>query len=38
MNSEIKYINAYNEAPFRTDVSYFIKSLKNFVFKNVRTN
>jgi lipopolysaccharide/colanic/teichoic acid biosynthesis glycosyltransferase len=38
MNSEIKYINAYNIAPFKTDVSYFIKSLKNIVFKNIRSN
>ncbi|WP_170830109.1 sugar transferase [Williamwhitmania taraxaci] len=33
MDSESRYLAAYNIAPFKTDVRYFIKAFKNIVFK-----
>ena len=33
MDSESRYLAAYNLAPFKTDVRYFFKAFKNIVFK-----
>lgn len=38
MASELKYIESYQKAPLKTDISYLIKAIKNIVFKNARTN
>lgn len=38
MQSEINYIEAYQQKPFKTDCTYFFKALKNIVFKKARTN
>jgi lipopolysaccharide/colanic/teichoic acid biosynthesis glycosyltransferase len=38
MQSELKYLNLYNQHPFKTDCSYFLKAVKNIVFKRARTN
>lgn len=36
--SEIRYIKAYQQRPFKTDVSYFYKAVCNILFKKVRSN
>ncbi len=38
MSSELKYIETYQKAPLRTDIYYLVKSLKNILLKNVRSN
>jgi len=38
MESEMRYLVAYEKHPFRTDVSYFFKALYNILFKRARSN
>lgn len=38
MNSELKYLNLYQQNPIKTDLNYFFRALKNILFKNARTN
>ena len=38
MNSELKYLNLYEQNPKKTDFNYFFRALKNILFKNARTN
>lgn len=38
MESERKYIEAYEKAPFTTDIKYFFLALKNVLFKGARSN
>lgn len=38
INSELRYLKLYEQHPFKTDVSYFFKALKNILFKKARTN
>ena len=35
--SEIKYLNAYEKKPLRTDIFYFLKALNNIVIKRKRS-
>jgi lipopolysaccharide/colanic/teichoic acid biosynthesis glycosyltransferase len=37
MASEMKYLNLYEQNPFKTDVVYFLKAFYNIVFKRVRS-
>lgn len=37
MASEIKYLEAYEEKPIRTDIRYFFVSFWNIIFKRVRS-
>jgi len=37
MASEMKYLEAYEKHPFRTDMSYFFKAVHNIVFKRARS-
>lgn len=38
MASEMKYLEAYEKNPFRTDVSYFFKAFYNILIKKARSN
>lgn len=38
MESEIRYINAYKEHPFVTDLKYFLKASTNILFNSARSN
>jgi lipopolysaccharide/colanic/teichoic acid biosynthesis glycosyltransferase len=38
MASELKYLNSYSKAPFKTDVLYFLLAFKNVLFKGARSN
>jgi hypothetical protein len=38
MESEVKYMDAYDKHPFRTDFIYFFKALYNIIFKRYRSN
>lgn len=38
MDSEMRYLNAYEKNPLLTDVKYFFKAWKNIVFKRARSN
>lgn len=38
MNSELNYLNLYQQNPIKTDLNYFFRALKNILFKNARTN
>jgi lipopolysaccharide/colanic/teichoic acid biosynthesis glycosyltransferase len=38
MASEIKYLEAYEKHPLRTDLSYFFKAFYQIVFKRARSN
>lgn len=38
MDSERRYLNAYEKAPFKTDVKYVFLSLKNVIFRGARSN
>jgi lipopolysaccharide/colanic/teichoic acid biosynthesis glycosyltransferase len=38
MESEIKYINAYQEHPFITDIKYFFKASSNIIINRARSN
>lgn len=37
MASEMKYFDAYEKNPWRTDLNYFFSALKNIAFKNARS-
>ena len=37
MASEMKYLDAYEKSPFRTDLKYFFKALYNIVVRNARS-
>lgn len=37
MASELKYLEAYQKHPFRTDLSYFCKAFYNIIFKRARS-
>lgn len=36
--SELKYLNAYEKHPLRTDLAYFFKSVYNIIFKKLRSS
>lgn len=38
IDSELRYISAYKNSPFITDVRYFFKALINIIFKKARSN
>jgi len=38
MESEIRYLDAYDKHPLRTDWKYFWKAFKNIIFKHARSN
>lgn len=38
MQSELRYLDLYAKHPFKTDVKYFFKAMKNILFKNARSN
>jgi lipopolysaccharide/colanic/teichoic acid biosynthesis glycosyltransferase len=38
MQSELRYLEQYEKAPFSTDVSYFFRALRNILFRKVRSN
>ena len=38
MDSEEKYLNAYDKNPIITDLKYFLKIFKNIFFNNARSN
>ncbi len=38
MDSENRYLDAYNKNPLRTDIRYFFKAFYNIVFKQARSN
>lgn len=38
MASEMKYLNAYEKHPLKTDISYFFKALYNIFIKRARSN
>ena len=38
MESERKYLEAYEKAPFRTDVRYFFMAFYNIIIKKARSN
>lgn len=38
MESEMKYLDAYEKAPIRTDINYFINAWTNILFKRARSN
>ena len=35
--SERKYLDAHEKAPFKTDVSYFFKAMRNIIFRKARS-
>ncbi len=37
MQSEIRYMDAYDKSPFMTDVKYFLKAAKNILIKRARS-
>ena len=37
MASEMRYLEAYEKAPFKTDVHYFFAALRNILFKHARS-
>jgi lipopolysaccharide/colanic/teichoic acid biosynthesis glycosyltransferase len=37
IQSEVKYMDAYDTSPFSTDVKYFFKAFKNIIFKRARS-
>lgn len=37
MDSELNYLNKYFENPLKTDINYFIKIVKNIIFKGKRS-
>ena len=37
VESEMRYIEAYNKSPFLTDMKYFFKAFRNIVFKGARS-
>jgi len=36
-DSENKYLNSYQESPFKTDIKYFFKAFYNIILKNARS-
>lgn len=38
VESEKRYLSAYDKHPFRTDMKYFFKAIYNILFKNARSN
>jgi lipopolysaccharide/colanic/teichoic acid biosynthesis glycosyltransferase len=38
MESEMRYLEAYEKAPLRTDFNYFCKAWSNILFKKARSN
>lgn len=38
IKSEVRYMNSYDNHPFRTDFVYFFKALYNIIFKKYRSN
>lgn len=38
MDSEMKYLEAYEKSPFKTDVKYFVAAWKNILFRHARSN
>jgi lipopolysaccharide/colanic/teichoic acid biosynthesis glycosyltransferase len=38
MASEMRYLEAYEKYPFRTDIRYFFKAMWNILFKGARSN
>ena len=38
MDSEMKYLNAYEKHPYITDIKYFFKAFYNIIFKRYRSN
>lgn len=38
MASELKYFNAYEKSPLKTDIKYFFLAFKNVLFKGARSN
>jgi len=38
MASEMKYLDAYEKHPFRTDLNYFFKAFYNIIIKKARSN
>jgi len=38
MQSEMNYLQQYEKDPIRTDIKYFVKSLKQILFKKARSN
>jgi lipopolysaccharide/colanic/teichoic acid biosynthesis glycosyltransferase len=38
MESEMRYMDAYEKHPFRTDLRYFFKALFNIIFRRYRSN
>jgi hypothetical protein len=37
MESELRYLDAYVQAPFRTDFRYFFKALYNILIKGAKS-
>lgn len=38
MKSELRYLDLYQQKPFKTDLNYFLRAIKNILFKKGRTN
>lgn len=38
MDSELRYLEAYEKHPWRTDIKYFSKAMYNIIFKHARSN
>ena len=38
MASEMRYLEAYEKHPFRTNVKYFFRAMSNIIFKHARSN
>jgi len=38
MASEMKYLDAYEKHPYRTDIKYFFRAIYNILFKRFRSN
>lgn len=38
IKSELTYIDLYQQKPFKTDLNYFLRAIKNILFKKGRTN
>jgi lipopolysaccharide/colanic/teichoic acid biosynthesis glycosyltransferase len=38
MDSEIRYLNAFDRHPLRTDIKYFFKAIFNIIFRKYRSN
>ena len=38
MQSELRYLEAYEKSPLMTDIRYFFKAFNNIIFKKARSN